>query len=129
MIGERAGTRTQDPLIKSQMLYRLSYALSEVSSDRGSDIQGQSKSPACTPYSSHEADRRCFLVNLSKVRWPAAERLALRRHSHVVGVLTHLRLAVPLASGPAFFDLADIALQAPLGDGLAQASHELLVIG
>ena len=26
-IGERAGTRTQDPLIKSQMLYRLSYAL------------------------------------------------------------------------------------------------------
>ena len=25
--GERAGTRTQDPLIKSQMLYRLSYAL------------------------------------------------------------------------------------------------------
>ena len=30
--GERAGTRTQDPLIKSQMLYRLSYALPEVSS-------------------------------------------------------------------------------------------------
>jgi hypothetical protein len=29
--GERAGTRTQDPLIKSQMLYRLSYALPEVS--------------------------------------------------------------------------------------------------
>ncbi len=27
--GERAGTRTQDPLIKSQMLYRLSYALPE----------------------------------------------------------------------------------------------------
>ena len=26
-VGERAGTRTQDPLIKSQMLYRLSYAL------------------------------------------------------------------------------------------------------
>ena len=26
-LGERAGTRTQDPLIKSQMLYRLSYAL------------------------------------------------------------------------------------------------------
>jgi hypothetical protein len=25
--GERAGTRTRDPLIKSQMLYRLSYAL------------------------------------------------------------------------------------------------------
>jgi hypothetical protein len=25
--GERAGTRTLDPLIKSQMLYRLSYAL------------------------------------------------------------------------------------------------------
>ena len=27
MIGERGGTRTHDPLIKSQMLYRLSYAL------------------------------------------------------------------------------------------------------
>ena len=27
LYGERAGTRTQDPLIKSQMLYRLSYAL------------------------------------------------------------------------------------------------------
>jgi hypothetical protein len=26
-IGERAGARTQDPLIKSQVLYRLSYAL------------------------------------------------------------------------------------------------------
>jgi hypothetical protein len=26
-IGERGGTRTHDPLIKSQMLYRLSYAL------------------------------------------------------------------------------------------------------
>ncbi len=26
-IGERAGARTRDPLIKSQMLYRLSYAL------------------------------------------------------------------------------------------------------
>ena len=26
--GERGGTRTHDPLIKSQMLYRLSYALS-----------------------------------------------------------------------------------------------------
>ncbi len=26
-IGERAGTRTQDLLIKSQLLYRLSYAL------------------------------------------------------------------------------------------------------
>ena len=25
--GERAGVRTRDPLIKSQMLYRLSYAL------------------------------------------------------------------------------------------------------
>lgn len=25
--GERAGTRTLDPLIKSQLLYRLSYAL------------------------------------------------------------------------------------------------------
>jgi hypothetical protein len=27
LIGERAGTRTQDLLIKSQLLYRLSYAL------------------------------------------------------------------------------------------------------
>ncbi len=27
IVGERAGTRTQDLLIKSQMLYRLSYAL------------------------------------------------------------------------------------------------------
>jgi hypothetical protein len=27
--GERAGTRTQDLLIKSQLLYRLSYALAE----------------------------------------------------------------------------------------------------
>ena len=27
MGGERGGTRTHDPLIKSQMLYRLSYAL------------------------------------------------------------------------------------------------------
>ena len=27
VFGERAGTRTQDLLIKSQMLYRLSYAL------------------------------------------------------------------------------------------------------
>ena len=26
-IGERAGTRTQDPVIKSHVLYRLSYAL------------------------------------------------------------------------------------------------------
>jgi hypothetical protein len=26
-LGERGGTRTHDPLIKSQMLYRLSYAL------------------------------------------------------------------------------------------------------
>ena len=29
MIGERAGTRTQDHLIKSQVLYHLSYALAE----------------------------------------------------------------------------------------------------
>src|SRR5262245_23048659 len=29
--GERAGTRTQDHLIKSQVLYQLSYALSEAS--------------------------------------------------------------------------------------------------
>lgn len=28
-LGERAGARTRDPLIKSQMLYQLSYALSE----------------------------------------------------------------------------------------------------
>ena len=27
VVGERAGARTPDPLIKSQMLYRLSYAL------------------------------------------------------------------------------------------------------
>ena len=27
LIGERAGTRTQDPVIKSHVLYRLSYAL------------------------------------------------------------------------------------------------------
>jgi hypothetical protein len=27
LLGERGGTRTHDPLIKSQMLYRLSYAL------------------------------------------------------------------------------------------------------
>ena len=27
LLGERAGTRTQDLLIKSQLLYRLSYAL------------------------------------------------------------------------------------------------------
>lgn len=26
-LGERAGTRTQDPMIKSHVLYRLSYAL------------------------------------------------------------------------------------------------------
>jgi hypothetical protein len=30
ILGERAGTRTQDPLIKSQMLYRLSYALDPI---------------------------------------------------------------------------------------------------
>ena len=29
IIGERAGTRTQDHLIKSQVLYHLSYALAE----------------------------------------------------------------------------------------------------
>ena len=29
MLGERGGNRTHDPLIKSQMLYLLSYALSE----------------------------------------------------------------------------------------------------
>ncbi|VTZ50912.1 hypothetical protein MPC4_30096 [Methylocella tundrae] len=28
MLGERDGIRTHDPLIKSQMLYQLSYALS-----------------------------------------------------------------------------------------------------
>jgi hypothetical protein len=28
-LGERDGIRTHDPLIKSQMLYRLSYALSK----------------------------------------------------------------------------------------------------
>ena len=27
ILGERVGIRTRDPLIKSQMLYRLSYAL------------------------------------------------------------------------------------------------------
>ena len=32
LFGERAGTRTQDLLIKSQLLYRLSYALVTLSS-------------------------------------------------------------------------------------------------
>ncbi len=45
--GEPAGTRTRDPLIKSQMLYRLSYGLS-----------------ACRPYG-----RACAKVNI-KGRWP-----------------------------------------------------------
>ncbi len=33
MFGERDGIRTHDPLIKSQMLYQLSYALLEGSSE------------------------------------------------------------------------------------------------
>jgi hypothetical protein len=48
--GEPAGTRTRDPLIKSQMLYRLSYGLS-----------------ACRPYGS-----ACAKVNIKGRRalWP-----------------------------------------------------------
>ncbi len=30
ILGERVGIRTRDPLIKSQMLYRLSYTLSHM---------------------------------------------------------------------------------------------------
>jgi hypothetical protein len=42
-LGERAGTRTQDPLIKSQMLYRLSYALP--SGSHGSIAAGREGQP------------------------------------------------------------------------------------
>ncbi len=32
-LGERGGARTHDPLIKSQVLYRLSYALAQEAAD------------------------------------------------------------------------------------------------
>src|SRR5947209_9863789 len=39
-LGERAGTRTRDPLIKSQMLYQLSYALPRGGCDVAATLGG-----------------------------------------------------------------------------------------
>jgi hypothetical protein len=40
MFGERGGTRTRDPMIKSHVLYRLSYALTPTSSMIASEKAG-----------------------------------------------------------------------------------------
>src|SRR5579875_521562 len=46
LCGERAGTRTQDLLIKSQLLYRLSYALSPGQGAQASDGRSQGSDAA-----------------------------------------------------------------------------------
>ena len=80
--GERAGNRTPNPLIKSQMLYLLSYALAR--SRRGglvpttSCAQGQLQTGRAWK---EPDDHRC--ANPAEFRWEAARRVsapAMRRH-------------------------------------------------
>ncbi len=47
--GERDGTRTHDPLIKSQMLYRLSYALAGISLRAAGRARAVRRHPAARP--------------------------------------------------------------------------------